>query len=261
MKANCAVTCPTARASACTARTTPRPCAACIWTIWCWTSPPTSPARSGARSCAPLWPTGRDGPCSAARPRAVTICCTMSGSWRAVWGRRRAGHAFASRPRRQATCRKPSWTPPAGAWAWTAPSGNSTDAGPATCWTATSACRSNTSARWWMWSCPCWATPCCWAGWPTRWSSCWPSPWPCSAPASSTAPWTASSAGWAPRPIMSRPSGWACCWCWSSASIWNGCPTAAPTATARPATSPTAPVIWCCRWPSWWPATCGITPT
>ena len=68
-----------------------------------------------ARSCAPLWPTGRDGPCSAARPRAVTICCTMSGSWRAVWGRRRAGHAFASRPRRQATCRKPSWTPPAAA--------------------------------------------------------------------------------------------------------------------------------------------------
>ena len=57
----------------------------------------------------------RDGPCSAARPRAVTICCTMSGSWRAVWGRRRAGHAFASRPRRQATCRKPSGTPPAAA--------------------------------------------------------------------------------------------------------------------------------------------------
>ena len=54
---------------------------------------------------------------------------------------------------------------------------------------------------------------------------------------------------------------WACCWCWSSASIWNGCPAAAPTATARPATSPTAPAIWCCRWPSWWPATCGITPT
>ena len=134
MKANCAATCPTARASACTARTTPRPCAACIWMIWCWTSPPTCPAKSGARSCAPRWRTGRDGPCSAARPRAVTTCCMMSGSWRAVWGRRRAGHASASRPRRRATCRRPSWTPPASAWAWTAPSGNSTDAGPATCW-------------------------------------------------------------------------------------------------------------------------------
>ena len=114
-KASLSACCPPGAAYACWERKTRKPCAACIWMIWCWTNRQTCPARYGRRCCAPCWPTVRDARFSAARLKARTTCSMTYGS-RQARTKKASGRASAFPPQKPATCRSRSWQRRAGAW-------------------------------------------------------------------------------------------------------------------------------------------------